>query len=163
MHCLAGYTEEVVLALNRYDRSMWEEIREWAAVVVAAVAIVVSWTSVRHARRATDAAVESAKASRVLADLAESEASRYKIPWRLEHSGKGNKYLLFNDSEDEAVHDVEVAGDVRVTGERDVIGPGESIGLIDVRTLGRHEPLKVTWKRPKDKGEESYSWTSELP
>jgi hypothetical protein len=128
---------------------MWEHVQNLGALGLSAVATVVAVWSVRYARRSASAAIESAEASKTLAELAVEEANRYRPPWRIAGSSEKGRYRLVNDLGDEVAYNVSIGGDVApVDPFNRTIGPRESYEFIDTRTIdGSLQPV-VTWNRP---------------
>lgn len=151
---------------------MWEDIREWAAIIIALLALVAAGWSAWYSRRSANAANRSATASEIsaqaasesaaadtkLAALAEAEANKYVPPWNLVPGGKKGKYLLVNGSDDETAYNVVITGDVVVPDPRDEIGPRESVVVVDARDFDSSEPPTVSWNRPPEKGGEPKKW-----
>jgi len=162
---------------------MWEDIREWAAVVISIAAAFFAFRSIYYSKKSTRAAENAAEAAKrsaeaaessagsaaisaeadsKLAALAEAEASKFRIPWRIDPSPSGKGFTLTNDG-DEPAFDVEIDGDVLVRNLRGTIGPRESLALIDSRSMGSAKPPVVTWSRSPEQGGERMTWTGEFP
>lgn len=96
------------------DGVQWGEVAEWLAVLAAVgIAIASGWRAWKAARKAEEAQGRSTQALELaaaaqdrLAALAEAEAARYRVPWRIDRIGE-SKFLLVNTG-DEAEHDVSI-------------------------------------------------------
>lgn len=167
----------------RYRHQMnidWGDAPAWAALVIALAAFIVSVVSARYsgrsagaaersatasessantatealqeARRSSDAAERSAVAGETQANLAVEEATAYQMPWRPMTVGKHRRRLV--NGGNETCHSVQVSGEsVDEVGPHDV-EPGDMVEFMYSPTHGDSSLVRVTWRRPDDRGGE---------
>lgn len=154
------------------DGAQWGNLAEWAAVAAAVgIAIWSSWRAGRAAKNADEARERSARALEIaaaaqdrLVTLAEAEATKYQIPWRIEPAGK-SRYLLVNDG-DEPAHDVSLECDFvmdsPVTQKR--VDPRGAMEFFAPRAFGgQDDTVTVHWWRHPGQGGDHHQWSHPLP
>ncbi|MFI6265334.1 hypothetical protein [Micromonospora sp. NPDC051006] len=123
---------------------------ELAAVVISAVALVVSIWGVWHSKRSADASERSASAAERQAKAAEAAVPPPppSIAWRVEQRGK-SYYLLRNVGTEpaERVYVHKQGGFVRVDDNGRSLRPGESMSFLVIRAAEMIDlqEIRVTW------------------
>ncbi len=121
-------------------------------------------TAREQATRSIDAAARAADAQQRLAELAEAQAAKYPVPWRLEHVS-GLTFALINRGDDRE-YAVQVRGvpiiDRWELPPQDVDGRSRFQFRANVST-GSENMVVVTWHHRGDRSDERLSWTHPLP
>lgn len=137
------------------------DIAAIAASLIAIVAAVIAGLAKREARRSADAAEASAQADVTMVRLAQEEANRYRIPWRLEHDFK-QRYKLVHDNDTETAYDIRVEGEsVNRFDSKTTLGPQESMELMLVPGANMDRDVTVKWRSESDPEGYVRTWTSQ--
>jgi hypothetical protein len=168
----------------RYD---WGNVPSNVSAGLAIIVAVRAWLSERRAKRSATAAKEQAEraaaaaeesavaardaanAQQRLASIAEAEAAKYPIPWRI-YPGGGMKYWLRNES-DNIEYAVSISGPLvrpggSPTGPQDVHGRSQFEFMANQVWQVQDESEKlvtVTWHHLEDHSDTLRPWKSTLP
>lgn len=140
-----------------------------AAIVVAVLAYLGSRSSASRANaaaeRSAEAATRSASAAERHAEVVVAEATKYRVPWQLEHI-TASTLRLINQSDEDAhmVHVVRpnAAEGVRLFGEPQgaTIAARASVKFACSIGIGvTDQRIRVVWRRPND---EEHVWDDTL-
>lgn len=152
-----------VIALAALGLAWWSAASAAGSRKAADKSAEYAETSAQQAERSADAAETSAHADATMARLAEEEANRYTIPWRIEHDRK-QRYRLIHDNDDETAQNVKIDGAaVHHLDAKSELGPQESMLFLLSPAMGMSRDVTITWRRPTDPEGELRSYTTQPP